>query len=154
TSKRLIDQPRAGESTHEGGCAGQREPVIAMLIAARENGALHGKAFKMNEVALKNSVKEISANGLFYTSTRERHYIHKKFAFGREEDEHISAPDGVLKQGCPAHRLFLNGHRLQDQIHMEVRTPVRGPEELGCHLPSPEAPHPYTSSIIPVPLDR
>lgn len=78
TSKRLIDQPRAGESTHEGGCAGQREPVIAMLIAARENGALHGKAFKMNEVAFKNSVKEISANGLFYTSSRERHYIHKK----------------------------------------------------------------------------
>ncbi|KAA0706955.1 Zinc finger protein 704 [Triplophysa tibetana] len=154
TSKRLIGQPRAGESTHEGGCAGQREPVIAMLIAARDNGALHGKAFKMNEVALKNSVKEISANGLFYTSTRERHYIHKKFACGREEDENITAPDGVLKKGCPAHCLFLNGHRLHDQIHMEVRTPVRVPEELGCHLPSPEAPHPYTSSIIPVPHDR
>lgn len=153
TSKRLIEQLRAGDSTQEEGCAGQREPVIATMIAARENGALHEKAFKIYDGASRNSVKETSPNGHFNTSTKERHYIHKKFACGRE-DEHISAPGVVLKQGCPAHRLFLNGHRLQDQIHMEVRIPVRGTEELGCHLPSPEAPHPYTSSIIPVPHNR
>lgn len=78
TSKRLIEQPRAGDTTHEGGSVGQCEPVIAMMIAARENGALHGNAFKMNEGALKSLVKEISPNGHFYTPTRERHYIHKK----------------------------------------------------------------------------
>lgn len=63
TSKRLLEQPRAGDSTHEGGCAGQREPVI-------------GKA--LHEVAVRNFGKEISPNGHYYTSTRERHYIHKK----------------------------------------------------------------------------
>ncbi|RXN30907.1 zinc finger protein 704-like isoform X2 [Labeo rohita] len=142
TSKRLLEQPRAGDSTHEGGCAGQREPVT-------------GKAFKTNalhEGALRNFGKEISPNGHYYTSTRERHYIHKKFACGREEDEQISG--GVLKHGCPAHRLILNGIRLQDQTHMEARSPVRGPGEPGCRLPSPETPHPQTSSIIPVPHDR
>lgn len=68
TSKRLLEQPRAGDSTHEGGCAGQREPVT-------------GKAFKTNalhEGALRKFGKEISPNGHYYTSTRERHYIHKK----------------------------------------------------------------------------
>ncbi|XP_073731081.1 zinc finger protein 704 isoform X2 [Misgurnus anguillicaudatus] len=157
TSKRLIEQPRAGESAHEGGCVGQRDPVIAVMIATRENGVLNGKACKINahhESALKNSGKETSPNGHFYTSTGERHYIHKKFACGREEDEHSSASSGLIKQGCPARCLILNGHRLQDQIHMEVRSPVGGPEELGCRLPSPKASHPYMSSIIPVPQDR
>ncbi|XP_016353078.1 zinc finger protein 704-like isoform X3 [Sinocyclocheilus anshuiensis] len=74
------------------------------------------------------------------------------FACGREEDEQSSG--GVLKHGCPAHRLILNGIRLQDQTHMEAWSPVRGPGEPGCHLPSPETPHPHTSSIIPVPHDR
>lgn len=63
TSKRLLDQPRAGDSTHEGG-----EPVT-------------GKAFKTNalhESALRHFGKEISPNGHYYTPTRERHYIHKK----------------------------------------------------------------------------
>ncbi|XP_051735239.1 zinc finger protein 704 isoform X2 [Ctenopharyngodon idella] len=137
TSKRLLEQPRAGDSTHEGGCAGQREPVI-------------GKA--LHEVAVRNFGKEISPNGHYYTSTRERHYIHKKFACGREEDEQSSG--GVLKHGCPAHRLILNGIRLQDQTHMEALSLVRGPGEPGCRLPSPETPHPHTSSIIPVPHDR
>lgn len=63
TSKRLLEQPRAGDSTHEGGCAGQREPVI-------------GKA--LHEGAVRNFGKEISPNGHYYTSVRERHYIHKK----------------------------------------------------------------------------
>lgn len=63
TSKRLLEQPRAGDSTHEGGCAGQREPVI-------------GKA--LHDGALRNFGKEISPNGHYNTSTRERHYIHKK----------------------------------------------------------------------------
>ncbi|XP_016353077.1 zinc finger protein 704-like isoform X2 [Sinocyclocheilus anshuiensis] len=137
TSKRLLEQPRAGDGTHEGG-----EPVT-------------GKAFKTNalhEGALRNFGKEISPNGHYYTATRERHYIHKKFACGREEDEQSSG--GVLKHGCPAHRLILNGIRLQDQTHMEAWSPVRGPGEPGCHLPSPETPHPHTSSIIPVPHDR
>ncbi|XP_016388507.1 zinc finger protein 704-like isoform X2 [Sinocyclocheilus rhinocerous] len=137
TSKRLLDQPRAGDSTHEGG-----EPVT-------------GKAFKTNalhEGALRNFGKEISPNGHYYTATRERHYIHKKFACGREEDEQSSGR--VLKHGCPAHRLILNGIRLQDQTHMEAWSPVRGPGEPGCRLPSPETPHPHTSSIIPVPHDR
>ncbi|XP_043079973.1 zinc finger protein 704 isoform X2 [Puntigrus tetrazona] len=137
TSKRLLDQPRAGDSTHEGG-----EPVT-------------GKAFKTNalhEGALKNFSKEISPNGHYYTSARERHYIHKKFACGREEDEQSSG--GVIKHSCPAHRLILNGIRLQDQTHTEVRSPVRGPGEPGCRLPSPETAHPLTSSIIPVPHNR
>ncbi|XP_073679740.1 zinc finger protein 395-like [Garra rufa] len=143
TSKRLLEQPRAGDSTHEGGCAVQREPVT-------------GKAFKTNalhEGVLRNFSKEISSNGHYYnTSTGGRHYIHKKFACGREEDEQISG--GVLKHGCPAHRLILNGMRLQDQTHTEARSPVRGPGEPGCCLPSPETPHLHTSSIIPVPHDR
>lgn len=137
TSKRLLDQPRAGDSTHEGG-----EPVT-------------GKAFKTNalhEGTLRNFGKEISTNGHYYTSTRERHYIHKKFACGREEDEQSSG--GVLKHGCPAHRLILNGIKLQDQTHMEAWSPVRGPGEPGCRLPSPETPYPHMSSIIPVPHDR
>ncbi|ROL48500.1 hypothetical protein DPX16_12116 [Anabarilius grahami] len=136
TSKRLLEQPRAGDSTHEGGCAGQREPVI-------------GKA--LHEGAVRNFGKEISPNGHYYTSARERHYIHKKFACGREEDEQSSG--GVLKHGCPAHRLILNGIRLQDQTHMEALSLVRGPGEPGCRLPSPETAHPHTSSIIPVPHD-
>ncbi|XP_016348464.1 zinc finger protein 704-like isoform X1 [Sinocyclocheilus anshuiensis] len=129
TSKRLLEQPRAGDSTHEGG-----EPVT-------------GKASKTNtlqEGASRNF--EISPNGHYFTSTREGHYIHKKFACGREEDEQSSG--GVLKHGCPAHRLILNG------THVEARIPVRGPGEPGCRLPSPETPHPHTSSIIPVPHDR
>ncbi|XP_058618858.1 zinc finger protein 704 isoform X3 [Onychostoma macrolepis] len=137
TSKRLLDQPRAGDSTHEGG----------ELVT--------GKAFKTNalhECALRNFGKEISPNGHYYTSTRERHYIHKKFACGRDEDEHSSG--GVLKHGCPAQRLILNGIRLQDQTHMEAWSPVRGPGEPGCRLPSPETPYPHMSSIIPVPHDR
>ncbi|XP_026055157.1 zinc finger protein 704 isoform X2 [Carassius auratus] len=137
SSKRLLEQPRAGDSTREG-C----EPVT-------------GKALKTNallEAALTNSGKEISPNGHYYTSSRERHYIHKKFACGREEDEQSSG--GVLKHGCPAHRLILNGFRLQDQTHMEALSPVRGPGEPGYHLPSPETPHLHTSSIIPVPHDR
>ncbi|XP_052449767.1 zinc finger protein 704 isoform X2 [Carassius gibelio] len=137
SSKRLLEQPRAGDSTREGG-----EPVT-------------GKALKTNallEAALTNSGKEISPNGHYYTSSRERHYIHKKFACGREEDEQSSG--GVLKHGCPAHRLILNGFRLQDQTHMEALSPVRGPGEPGYHLPSPETPHLHTSSIIPVPHDR
>ncbi|XP_067226840.1 zinc finger protein 704 isoform X2 [Chanodichthys erythropterus] len=137
TSKRLLEQPRAGDSTHEGGCAGQREPVI-------------GKA--LHEGAVRNFGKEISPNGHCYTSARERHYIHKKFACGREEDEQSSG--GILKHGCPAHRLILNGIRLQDQTHMEALSLVRGPGEPGCRLPSPETAHPHTSSIIPVPHDR
>ncbi|XP_016364660.1 zinc finger protein 704-like isoform X2 [Sinocyclocheilus rhinocerous] len=134
TSKRLLEQPRAGDSTHEGGCAAHREPVT-------------GKASKTNtlqEGASRNF--EISPTGHYYTSTREGHYIHKKFACGREEVEQSSG--GVLKHGCPAHRLILNG------THVEARIPVRGPGEPGCHLPSPETPHPHTSSIIPVPHDR
>ncbi|XP_051961272.1 zinc finger protein 704-like isoform X1 [Xyrauchen texanus] len=159
TSKRLLlEQSRAGNSTHAGGCTGQREPVTVMMIAARENGAFNGKAFQTNtlhEGVLRSSGKEISPNGHHYTSTtRERHYIHKKFTCGREEDEQSSAPGGVLKQGCPVHRLVLNGHRLQDQPHMEAWTTVRVPEERGCCLPSPEAPHLHASSIILVPYDR
>ncbi|XP_067302839.1 zinc finger protein 704 isoform X2 [Pseudorasbora parva] len=134
TSKRLLEQPRAGDSTHEGGCAGQREPVT-------------GKA--LHEGALRSFGKEISPNGHYYTSAREMHYIHKKFACGREEDEQSSGR--VLKHGCPAHRLILNGIRQQDQTHVDALGPVRGP---GCHLPSPETPHQHTSSIIPVPHDR
>ncbi|XP_051517771.1 zinc finger protein 704-like isoform X1 [Myxocyprinus asiaticus] len=148
TSKRLLlEQSRAGDSTHAGGCTGQREHVTVLMIAARENGAFNGKAFQTNT--------EWTPKGHYCTSTtRERHYIHKKFTCGREEDEQSSAPSGVLKQGCPVHRLVLNGHRLQDQTHMEAWTSVRGPEERGCCLPSPEAPHLHTSSIIHVPHDR
>lgn len=67
TSKRLLEQQRAGDSTPEGGCTGQRELVT-------------GKAFKTNatlhEGAIRNLSKEISQNGHYHTSTR--HYIHKK----------------------------------------------------------------------------
>ncbi|KAK7128552.1 hypothetical protein R3I94_016953 [Phoxinus phoxinus] len=126
TSKRLLEQPRAGDST--------REPVT-------------GKA--MHEGAFRNFGKEISPNGHYFTSTREMHYIHKKFACGREEDEQSSG--GVLKYGCTAHHLILSGIRLQDQTHPEALSPVRGPGRL---LPSPETPHPHASSIIPVPHDR
>ncbi|XP_016139483.1 zinc finger protein 704-like isoform X2 [Sinocyclocheilus grahami] len=128
TSKRLLEQPRAGDST-EG-----REPVA-------------GKASKTNTLQEGASRSfEISPNGHYFTSTREGHYIHKKFACGREEDEQSSG--GVLKHSCPAHRLILNG------THVEAWSPVRGPGEPGCRLPSPETPHPHTSSIIPVPHDR
>ncbi|XP_059383350.1 zinc finger protein 704-like isoform X2 [Carassius carassius] len=133
SSKRLLEQPRAGDSTREGG-----EPVTGKAL---KTNALH-------EAALTNFGKELSPNGHYYTSTRERHYIHKKFACGREEDEQSSG--GVLKHGC----LILNGFRLQDQTHMEALSPVRGPGEPGYHLPSPETPHLHTSSIIPVPHDR
>ncbi|XP_059396439.1 zinc finger protein 704-like isoform X2 [Carassius carassius] len=137
SSKRLLEQPRAGDITREGG-----EPVTGKAL---KTNALH-------EAALTNFGKEISPNGHYYTPTRERHYIHKKFACGREEDEQSSGR--VFKHGCPAHRLILNGFRLQDQIHMEAWSPLRGPGEPGCRLPSPETPHPHTSSIIPVPHDR
>ncbi|XP_005162071.3 zinc finger protein 704 isoform X1 [Danio rerio] len=141
TSKRLLEPQRAGDCTPEGGCTGQREPVT-------------GKAFKTNtqlhEGAIRNLSKEISQNGHYHTSTR--HYIHKKFACGREEEEPSSG--GLLKHGCPAHRLVLNGFRVQDQTQVEARSPVRGPGEPACRLPSPEMPHPNTSSIIPVPHDR
>ncbi|KAK7131979.1 hypothetical protein R3I93_018515 [Phoxinus phoxinus] len=126
TSKRLLEQPRAGDST--------REPVT-------------GKA--MHEGAFRNFGKEISPNGHYFTSTREMHYIHKKFACGREEDEQSSG--GVLKYGCTAHHLILSGIRLQDQTHPEALSPVREPGHL---LPSPVTPHPHASSIIPVPHDR
>ncbi|XP_056091270.1 zinc finger protein 704 isoform X2 [Rhinichthys klamathensis goyatoka] len=106
-----------------------------------------GKA--LHEGAFRNFGKEISPNGHYYTSTREMHYIHKKFACGREEDEQSSG--GVLKYGCPAHHLILSGIRLQDQTHIEALSPLRGPGPLP---PSPETPHPHTSSIIPVPHDR
>ncbi|KAG1943898.1 zinc finger protein 704 [Pimephales promelas] len=106
-----------------------------------------GKA--LHEGAFRNFGKEISPNGHYFTSTRETHYIHKKFACGREEDEQSSG--GVLKYGCPAHHLILRGIRLQDQTHTEAQSPVRGPGPLP---PSPETPHPHTSSIIPVPHKR
>ncbi|XP_052396320.1 zinc finger protein 704-like isoform X2 [Carassius gibelio] len=132
SSKRLLEQPRAGDITREGG-----EPVTGRSL---KTNALH-------VAALTNFGKEISTNGHYYTPTKERHYIHKKFACGREEDEQSSGR--VLKHGCTAHRLILNGFRLQDQIHMEAWSPLRGPGE-----PSPDTPHPHTSSIIPVPHDR
>ncbi|XP_026114592.1 zinc finger protein 704-like isoform X2 [Carassius auratus] len=132
SSKRLLEQPRAGDITREGG-----EPVTGRSL---KTNALH-------VAALTNFGKEISTNGHYYTPTKERHYIHKKFACGREEDEQSSGR--VLKHSCTAHRLILNGFRLQDQIHMEAWSPLRGPGE-----PSPDTPHPHTSSIIPVPHDR
>lgn len=94
TSKRLLEQPRAGDSTQEGGCAGQREPVI-------------GKA--LHEGAVRNFGKEISPNGHYYTSARERHYIHKKvsdafayvhlFAF-RQFAAAYKQVENIYKQGC------------------------------------------------------
>lgn len=57
TTKRLLEQPRASDSTST------REPVI-------------GKA--LHEGAFRNFGKEISPNGHYYTSAREMHYIHKK----------------------------------------------------------------------------
>ncbi|CAM4681989.1 unnamed protein product [Leuciscus chuanchicus] len=128
TTKRLLEQPRVSDSTST------REPVT-------------GKA--LHEGAFRNFGKEISPNGHYYTSAREMHYIHKKFACGREEDEQSSG--AVLKYGCPAHHLILSGIRLQDQTHIEALSPVRGP---GCLPSSPETPHPHTSSIIPVPHER
>ncbi|KAM9445298.1 zinc finger protein 704 isoform 1-T1 [Clarias gariepinus] len=156
TSKRLLDKnPASVRGTGAGTilyggnyCTKHNEQFsLKTGVITKKKSTVNGfDTQTVDTRCLREPSKELCPNGKQLASGREKHYTKKKTAYASEEDERELVP------GDLAHRLVLNGHRLED--HMQVESIISLRNMLPLHVSDVSAEENHSSSQIPVPRNR